>query len=43
VRASRSFGPPPPARDAIPEKLLPLLETCLPYYDELARERLRVE
>jgi hypothetical protein len=43
VRASRSFSPPPPARDDVPEKLLPLLETCLPYYDELARERLRVE
>jgi hypothetical protein len=43
VRASRSFSPPPTARDAVPERLLPLLETCLPYYDELARERLRVE
>jgi hypothetical protein len=43
VRASTGFSPPPPARDTVPDRLLPLLETCLPYYDEMAREQLRVE
>jgi hypothetical protein len=44
VRASTGFSTPPTTagRDDVPERLLPLLETCLPYYDELARERLPV-
>jgi hypothetical protein len=46
VKASTGFAPPSPSRadgDTVPDRLLPLLEKCLPYYDEMARERLRVE
>jgi hypothetical protein len=43
VRASTGFHPSRSAtHDAVPERLLPLLANCLPYYDEMARERLRV-
>jgi hypothetical protein len=43
VRASTGFGAARPAHDAVPDRLLPLLESALPYYDEMARERLRLE
>jgi hypothetical protein len=45
VRASIRFSAPTTAGSAdaaVPGRLLPLLETALPYYDEMARERLRV-
>lgn len=45
VRVSTGFGAAPaaPGGGSIPERLQPLLETALPYYDEMARERLRVD
>jgi hypothetical protein len=44
VRASTGFSAPPaaPADAGVADRLLPLLETALPYYDEMARERLLV-
>jgi Sulfotransferase domain len=42
VEASTGFAPPSTASAQVPEHLLPLLERCRPYYDELAAHRLTV-
>jgi hypothetical protein len=42
VEASTGFAPPSGTRPQVPEHLLPLLERCRPYYDELAAHRLTV-
>jgi Sulfotransferase domain len=44
VRASTGFTPQAPGSgDPLPDRLAPLLEQCLPYYEALAAYRLRVE
>jgi hypothetical protein len=44
VEASTGFAPySPGSGDPLPDRLAPLLERCLPYYDALAPYRLRLE
>lgn len=43
VWASTGFGSPPGPPPPVPASLLPLLEECLPLYDELWRQRLVFE
>ena len=43
VIASTGFEPYRPATARLPERLEPLLEQCLPYYDRLHRRRITVE
>jgi len=42
VDKSIGFQPYKPKPDQVPEALLPLYESCLPYYERLHRERIRV-
>jgi hypothetical protein len=40
VERSTGFGPPRGERPEVPDRLLPLLERCLPYYEELLPHRI---
>jgi hypothetical protein len=43
VEASTGFGPPRAETPEVPDRLRPLLERCLPYYDELRPYRIAAE
>lgn len=43
VRASTGFAPYAPTATQVTERLEPLLAACMPYYEKLASQRLRIE